>query len=101
MHKILESESSISESEEGTDPIDLKTKEWNDFLVGKKFDDEGEWKIVEVQYNWKVGNYAWDVEQDDDENKMLLYEVLDESKNETWYRKSFDEVIKTMNFEKS
>ena len=49
--------------------------------------------------NWKTKkwNYTCDVKQDDVENEMLLYEVLDESKNETWYRKAFDEVIKKKN----
>ena len=76
--------------------MNWKTKEWNDFLVGKTFEDEGRQKIVKVQYNRKVKNYTCDVEQVDEENEMLVYEVLDESKNETWYQKLFDEVIKKM-----
>ena len=90
-------ESSSSEEEEETDPMDWKTKEWSDFLVGKSFEDEGRWKIIKVQYNRKERNYTCDVEQGDDENEMLLFEVLQESKGEDWYRKEFDEVIKKMN----
>ena len=91
------SSSSSDEEEEETDPMEWRTKEWNDFLVGKSFEDEGRWKIIKVQYNRKERNYTCDIEQDDEENEMLLYEVLQESKGETWYRKEFDEVIKKMN----
>ena len=52
--------------------MDWKTIEWSDFLVGKIFEDEGRWKIVKVQYNREKRSYTCDVEQDDEENKMLL-----------------------------
>ena len=67
-----ESESSSSEEEEETNPMDWKTKEWNDFLKDKTFEDEGRWKITKVQYNRKERNYTCDIEQGDDENEMLL-----------------------------
>jgi hypothetical protein len=91
------SSSSSSSEEEETDPMNWRTKEWNNFLKDKTFEDEGRWKIIKVQYNRKERNYTCDVEQGDDENEMLLHEVLHESKAEPWYRKEFDEVIKKLN----
>ena len=90
------SSSSSSSEEEETDPMDWRTKEWNDFLKDKTIEDEGRWKITKVQYNRRERNYTCDVEQDDEENEMLLHEVLHESKAEPWYRKEFDEVIKKL-----
>ena len=74
------------------------------------FEDEGEeWIILKVQYNRRERNYTCDIikENDVDDNhrprrgadinEMLLWEVLDNSRGERWYRKDFDEVIHRMN----
>jgi hypothetical protein len=97
------------EPEPETSPTEWKTKEWNEFLKHKTFEDEGEeWIILKVQYNRRERNYTCDIirENDVDDNhrpkrgadinEMLLWEVLDNSRGERWYRNEFNDVIRRL-----
>jgi len=80
-----------------TDPMDWKQAEWNDYLKDKTFEDDGRWTIEKAYYSRSNRAYVCDVKNGEEENTMLLWEVLEESREEDWYKSRFDEVIKKLN----